>query len=73
MKHVADVDVQRHGEEVRGLTSDPVRNTYWVYTDQSIFELTITNETRDVWQIYLAQEKYDVALRFAKVRLALTL
>ncbi|KAI0051712.1 hypothetical protein FA95DRAFT_1675740 [Auriscalpium vulgare] len=54
------------GEEVRGLTADPVRKTYWVYTDQSLFELVVGNEDRDVWKVYLQKEKFDVALRYAK-------
>lgn len=53
-------------EIVRGLAADPVRKTYWAYTDQSIFELVVGNENRDVWQIYLAQQKFDIALRYAK-------
>ena len=59
--------VQRQNETVRGLAADPVRKTYWAYTDQSIFELVVNNESRDVWQIYLAQQKFDTALRYAKV------
>ncbi|KAF9015512.1 Pep3/Vps18/deep orange family-domain-containing protein [Cyathus striatus] len=53
-------------EKVLGLVSDPVRKTYWVYTDQSLFELVVGNEDRDVWKIYQAKEEYDVALRYAK-------
>ncbi|KDQ63405.1 hypothetical protein JAAARDRAFT_147697 [Jaapia argillacea MUCL 33604] len=53
-------------EEVRGLTADPVRKTYWVYTDQSLFELVVGNEDRDVWHIYLTKRKYDLALQYAK-------
>lgn len=59
--------LQRPNETVKGLAADPVRKTYWVYTDQSIFELVIGNESRDVWQIYLAQGDFDIALRYAKV------
>ena len=44
-----------------------MRKTYWVFTDQSIFELGVTNEHRDVWKIYLEQGKYDIALQYAKV------
>ncbi|GLB36022.1 putative pep3/Vps18/deep orange family protein [Lyophyllum shimeji] len=53
------------GEEVLGLASDPVRKTYWVYTDQSLFELVVGNEDRDVWKIYLEKKQFDVALRYA--------
>lgn len=59
--------LQRPNEVVRGLAADPVRKTYWVYTDQSIFELVVGNESRDVWRIFLAQNKFDVALQYAKV------
>ncbi|KAH8120213.1 DigA protein [Phellopilus nigrolimitatus] len=53
-------------EVVRGLTADPVRKTYWVYTDSSLFELGVANEARDVWQVYLDKGMFDVALRYAK-------
>ncbi|KAG5647608.1 hypothetical protein DXG03_008961 [Asterophora parasitica] len=53
-------------EEVRGLASDPVRRTYWVFTDQSLFELVVSNEDRDVWKIYLEKQQFDVALRYTK-------
>ncbi|THH09346.1 hypothetical protein EW146_g8708 [Bondarzewia mesenterica] len=54
------------GEQVRGLTTDPVRKTFWVYTDQSLFELSVKNEDRDVWKVYLDREKFDAALKYAK-------
>ena len=53
---------------VRALTADPVRKTYWIYTDQSLFELIVGNEDRDVWKINLQKENFDVALRYAKAR-----
>ncbi|CAK5280478.1 unnamed protein product [Mycena citricolor] len=53
-------------EQVKGLCADPVRKTYWVFTDQSLFELVVDNEDRDVWKIYLQTGKFDVALRYAK-------
>ncbi|KAI0257614.1 Pep3/Vps18/deep orange family-domain-containing protein [Lactifluus subvellereus] len=56
----------KHGEMVRALTADPVRKTYWIYTDQSLFELIVGNEDRDVWKINLQKENFDVALRYAK-------
>ncbi|TFK56966.1 hypothetical protein OE88DRAFT_1650500 [Heliocybe sulcata] len=53
-------------EEVRGLATDPVRKTYWLYTDQSLFELVCGNEDRDVWKVYLERGEYDLALQYAK-------
>ena len=58
---------QKPDEEVRGLTADPVRKTYWAYTNQSLFELAAGNEDRDVWKIYLDKGKFDIALKYAKV------
>ncbi|KAI9454019.1 Pep3/Vps18/deep orange family-domain-containing protein [Russula earlei] len=56
----------KHGEAARALTADPVRKTYWVHTDQSLFELRVGNEDRDVWKINLQKENFDVAIRYAK-------
>lgn len=55
------------GEQVIGLAVDPVRKTYWIYTNLSLFELVTGDENRDVWSIYLSQGQHEVALRHAKV------
>jgi len=49
------------------MSADPVRQTYWVFTNQSLFEIVIGNEARDVWKIYLEQGQFDTALGFSKV------
>jgi hypothetical protein len=54
---------------VLGLAADPVRGTYWVFTDQSLFELVVGNEDRDIWKVYLEKGQFEVALRYSKVRL----
>lgn len=54
------------GARPLGLSTDPVRKTCWMHTDQSIHELVITDEDRDVWRIYLQRANYDLAKRFAK-------
>lgn len=59
---------QKANEEMRGMTADPVRKTYWVYTDQSLFELVVTNENRDVWRIYSEKGDYETALKYTRVR-----
>ena len=58
---------QKPNEIVRGITADPVRKTYWVYTDQAMYELGTQNEDRDVWKIYLEKGRFDESLRLAKV------
>ncbi|KAG5652301.1 hypothetical protein H0H81_005523 [Sphagnurus paluster] len=57
---------EKPGEKVCGVAADPVRRTYWVYTDQSLFELVVGNEDRDIWKIYLDKHQFEVALRYAK-------
>ncbi|PVF97591.1 hypothetical protein CPB86DRAFT_815453 [Serendipita vermifera] len=52
-------------ERVLGLTSDPVANTFWIYSDASLFELKVNNEARDVWQIYMRRGEFDTALEYA--------
>ena len=49
-------------------TGEVLSWVYWVYTDQSLFELVVTNEHRDVWKIYLEKGKYDLALQYTTVR-----
>jgi hypothetical protein len=49
---------------VRGITVDTVRGTYWIYTEQSIYELSTENETNGVWKIYLEKGQYDSALEY---------
>ncbi|KAF8912996.1 Pep3/Vps18/deep orange family-domain-containing protein [Gymnopilus junonius] len=56
-------------ESVLGLAADPVRRTYWVYTDQSLFEIVVGNEDRDIWKIYLEKGQFEVALRYSKTAL----
>ncbi|KAH8102501.1 Pep3/Vps18/deep orange family-domain-containing protein [Cristinia sonorae] len=53
-------------ESIRGITSDPIRKTFWVYTDQSLYELSVANEDRDVWKILLAKGKHESALQYTK-------
>lgn len=60
--------LQKLGEEIRGLTTDIVGKTYWVYTDRSLFEFRVLNEDRDVWQAYLEKGQHSQALHYAKVR-----
>ncbi len=50
-----------------GLVVDPVRKTYWIFTNFSLFELVVGNEDRDVWSIYLSKGQHEVALKHVKV------
>ncbi|CAI2181674.1 1175_t:CDS:10 [Funneliformis geosporum] len=54
------------GEEVRTMTVDNVKNTFWIYTDSSIFELIVSKEDRDVWKLYLEKQQFDTSLQYCK-------
>ncbi|KAG0029033.1 hypothetical protein BGZ81_004192 [Podila clonocystis] len=53
-------------EEVITMSVDTTKNTFWIYTGWSIFELIITKEDRDVWTLYLDKKQYDMALQYTK-------
>jgi hypothetical protein len=53
--------------EYRRLVVDSVKRTYWAFTGQSIYELVVEDEDRDVWRLYLKARSYDTALKFCKV------
>jgi len=52
------------GERVFGTAVDPITGTCWIYTAHTLFELVVTDETRDVWQSLLSKQEYDGALAF---------
>ncbi|KAK5733926.1 tethering complex subunit [Elasticomyces elasticus] len=49
-----------------GLFADHQKNTYWLFTQTEIFEVVVTDESRDLWRILLQQSKYEDAQRYAK-------
>ncbi|KAI1617992.1 Pep3/Vps18/deep orange family-domain-containing protein [Exophiala viscosa] len=63
---VYDQVVLEPGQSALGLVSDQKKNTYWLFTTQEIFEVTATDEERDIWKIMLQNQDYDAALRYAK-------
>lgn len=55
------------------MSVDTTKNTFWIYTGWSMFELVITKEDRDVWTLYLEKKQYDLALQYTKVKFYLFL
>ncbi|KAK9450847.1 Pep3/Vps18/deep orange family-domain-containing protein [Limtongia smithiae] len=53
-------------ERFLGLASDVKTSTYWAYSAASIYEITANNEDRDIWKIYLNQNRFDEALRLSR-------
>ncbi|CAG8658675.1 5183_t:CDS:10, partial [Cetraspora pellucida] len=54
------------GEVVKSMAIDSVKNTFWIYTDCTIFELIVAKEDRDVWKLYLEKQQFDTALQYCK-------
>lgn len=48
------------------MATDPVRKTYWLYSDSSLFEISIKDEDQDLWRVHLAKQSFEMALKFAK-------
>ncbi|KAB8576182.1 hypothetical protein FH972_025710 [Carpinus fangiana] len=47
------------------LLADLKKNTFWLFTSQSIYEIVVQDEDRDVWKILLRQQKFEEALQYA--------
>lgn len=58
----------RADETLLGLATDRSSQTYWVFSNSSIFELSVQDEDRDIWSVFLHRQAYDTALQVAKVR-----
>jgi hypothetical protein len=63
---VLDQVVLEQGQSAIGLVADIKKNTYWLFTTREIFEVVITDETRDVWKVMLRAQQFDAASQFAK-------
>lgn len=55
-------------ERAIGITVDTTNQTYWIYTDASIFEMVITEEDRNAWRIHLDRGNYEQALKQTKLQ-----
>jgi tetratricopeptide (TPR) repeat protein len=62
---VFDQEVLEPGQGALGLVTDAVKHTYWLFTNQEIYEICVEDEDRDVWKIFLQKQKFDQALEYA--------
>ncbi|KAF2012799.1 hypothetical protein BU24DRAFT_374597 [Aaosphaeria arxii CBS 175.79] len=63
---VLDQTVLEPGQSALGLVADIKKNTYWLFTTQEIFEIVVTDETRDIWKILLKSQQFEAASQYAK-------
>ncbi|KAJ3227511.1 Vacuolar protein sorting-associated protein 18 like protein [Clydaea vesicula] len=54
------------GEVVLGLRVDYFKSTFWVFTNLTLYELIVSDEDRDVWNLYLKKNNFEDALKYAK-------
>ena len=54
-------------EQVLSLVSDSIRKTYWLSTNQNLYEIIVTDEDRDIWKIYFERKQFKEAMAVAKV------
>lgn len=65
LKEVKEISARKAGLSGRKLisaTQDIKMHTYWIYTEEEIFEIIALNESSSVWQSYLKLGHYDKAL-----------
>lgn len=48
------------------LRSDPSRKTLWAFSESQISQYKISNESRDVWKLYLERKEFDLAKEYCK-------
>ncbi|KAK0659398.1 Vacuolar protein sorting-associated protein 18-like protein [Lasiodiplodia hormozganensis] len=63
---VYDQAVLEPGETALDLVADQKKSTFWLFTKQEVFEISVYDESRDVWKILLNQQQFDAASQFAK-------
>lgn len=49
-----------------GIAKDAVKGTVWVFTELAVYRYKIVNEDRNIWQIYLSKQDFNLAKHFAK-------
>ncbi|OTF72876.1 Vacuolar protein sorting 18-like protein [Euroglyphus maynei] len=54
------------GEPAENLVKDPIRNTIWSYTKNSVYRYRINQEDRNIWEIYLKRKDFEQAKRYAR-------
>lgn len=63
---VYDQVVLEPGESALCLLADQKKNTFWLFTSREIYEIVVTDEDRNVWEIMLQGQQYDLASRYAR-------
>ncbi|KAF2141898.1 uncharacterized protein K452DRAFT_271778 [Aplosporella prunicola CBS 121167] len=49
-----------------GLVIDQKKSTFWLFTKQDVFEISVYDESRDIWKILLNAQQFEAASQYAK-------
>ena len=47
-----------------GITQDTVKGTVWLYSEKAIFKCKMDREDRNIWNMYLDQNKFELAKKY---------
>ncbi|KAF0023281.1 hypothetical protein F2P81_023911 [Scophthalmus maximus] len=53
---------------LKRMIKDPVGGLVWIYTERAVFRYHIQREARDVWQMYMSMNKFDLAKEYCRDR-----
>ncbi|XP_076873703.1 vacuolar protein sorting-associated protein 18 homolog [Brachyhypopomus gauderio] len=53
---------------LKKMIKDPVGGLVWIYTEKAVFRYHIQRESRDVWQMYMNMNKFDLAKEYCRDR-----
>nr|XP_039247799.1 vacuolar protein sorting-associated protein 18 homolog [Styela clava] len=60
-----DIYSSRFGS-ILGLIKDEKKGTIWTFTDRAVYKYKVFNESRNVWQMFLDDKKFDMARDYCK-------
>ncbi|XP_077366593.1 vacuolar protein sorting-associated protein 18 homolog [Festucalex cinctus] len=53
---------------LKRMIKDPSGGLVWIYTERAVFRYHIQRESRDVWQMYMSMNKFDLAKEYCRER-----
>uniref|UniRef100_A0A8C8FPF5 Vacuolar protein sorting-associated protein 18 homolog n=1 Tax=Oncorhynchus tshawytscha TaxID=74940 RepID=A0A8C8FPF5_ONCTS len=53
---------------LKKMIKDPAGGLVWIYTEKAVFRYHIQREARDVWQMYMSMNKFDLAKEYCRDR-----
>lgn len=65
---VSEHDVLSSGQKTVGFSVDVQKNTFWLFTSSEIFEIVVREEERNIWQIMMEMQQFDLALQQARTQ-----